>query len=64
MREATRGVYEYLITGKAPQLSICADRPVTDDRYAGAIEAIAEALLNWEMLDGHEVERIAEASRE
>lgn len=62
MREATRGVFEYLRTGEAPQLSICADRPVTDDRYARAVEAVTEALLDWEILDGYEVGEIVEAN--
>jgi len=62
MREATRGVIEYVLTGEAPQLSICADRPVTDDRYGRAIDAVAETLLDWEMLDGEEVENVVEAN--
>jgi hypothetical protein len=60
-REATRGVVEYLKTGEAPQLSICVDRPVTDDRFGRAVEAVTEAMLDWEILDWAEVADIVEA---
>ena len=62
MRETRRGVGEYLLTGKAPQLSICPDRLTTDDRYVRAIAAVAEALLDWEMLDWDEVEEIVDSA--
>ncbi len=52
---------EYVRTGRAPQLSICADAPVLEDDFSQAVEAVAEVLLNWQMLDGDEIERVVEA---
>ncbi len=60
MREATRGVIEYVQTGRAPLLSICDDGPFIEHQYRRAIEAVAEALLDWQMLGGCEVEGIIE----
>jgi len=62
MREATRGVIAYVQTGKAPLLSICDDGPFIEQQYRRAIEAVAEALPDWEILDRDEVSRIVEAS--
>ena len=54
-QEATRGVIEYVQTGRAPLLSICDDGPFIEQQYRRAIEAVAGALLDWEMLGGGEV---------
>ena len=63
MREATRGVIEYVQTGEAPLLSICDDgSPLEHHLYTAAIEAVAEALLDWQMLGGEEVSRIIESA--
>ena len=62
-QEATRGVIEYVQTGRAPLLSICDDGPFINEHYSHAIEAVAEALRGWQMLDGYEVERIVESIR-
>jgi len=61
MREATRGVIEYVQTGWAPLLSICDDGPFIEHQYRRAIEAVAEALLDWQMLGGDEVAGIIES---
>jgi hypothetical protein len=61
MREATRGVIEFVQTGRAPLLSICDDGPFIEQQYRRAIEAVAEALLDWEMLSGDEVVGIIES---
>ena len=61
MREATRGVIEYVQTGRAPLLSICDDGPFIEQQYRRSIEAVAEAMLDWEMLAGNEVASIIEA---
>ena len=60
-REATRGVIEYVGTGRAPLLSICDDGPFIEQQYRRAIEAVAEALLDWQMLGGDEVAGIIES---
>jgi hypothetical protein len=61
MREATLGVIEYVQTGRAPLLSICdGGSPLEHHLYSAAIEAVAEALLDWQMLDGCEVAKVVE----
>jgi hypothetical protein len=60
MREATRGVIEYVQTGRAPLLSICDDGPFIAEQYRRAIEAVAETLLGWGMLSGEEFERVVD----
>jgi hypothetical protein len=55
-------VIEYVQTGKAPLLSICDDGPFIAEQYRQAIEAVAEVLVGWEMLDGYEVDKIIEAN--
>jgi hypothetical protein len=49
IREVARGVVEYVHTGKAPLLSICDDGAFIAQQYRRAIEAVAEALLGWEI---------------
>jgi hypothetical protein len=44
MREATRGVIEYVQTGRASGLSICEDRQAIEESHEVA-KAVAEALL-------------------
>ena len=61
MREATRGVVEYMQTGRAPLLSICDDGPFAKEHYSRAIEPVAETLLDCEMLSGDEVAVIVES---
>jgi hypothetical protein len=63
MQEATRGVIEYVQTGRAPLLSIRDDGPVINEHYGRAIGAVAETLLRWQMISGEEVAEIVESVR-
>ena len=61
---ATRGVSEFLRTGRAPRLSIVGEVPLAgpptavEPEYQPAVEAVVSALLDWQMLDGYEVPNI------
>jgi len=65
LHEATRGVSEFLKTGRAPQLSIVGEVPpdrtpptAVEPEYQEAVEAVVSALLDWQMLSGEEVSNI------